>query len=36
MKSDRDELWRSAGSTGFGARLLAEFAAGFTSPVTEK
>ena len=36
MKSDRDELWRSAGSTGFGARLLAEFATAFTSPKTDK
>jgi leucyl aminopeptidase len=38
MKSDRDDLWRSAGSTGFGARLLAEFAVAFTAPIapTEK
>ena len=32
MKADADDLWRSAGSTGFGARLLAEFAVGFRAP----
>ncbi|GAA3592549.1 leucyl aminopeptidase [Klugiella xanthotipulae] len=29
MQSDKDELWRTKGPTGFGARLLAEFATGF-------
>ena len=33
MQSDKDELWRSTGSTGFGARLLAEFAVAFAAPV---
>lgn len=32
MESDSDDLWKSAGSTGFGARLLAEFAANFQQP----
>jgi leucyl aminopeptidase len=32
MQSERDDLWRSTGSTGFGARLLAEFATGFERP----
>ncbi|QZY51401.1 leucyl aminopeptidase family protein [Leucobacter tenebrionis] len=32
MQSESDDLWRSVGSTGFGARLLAEFAAGFEKP----
>lgn len=32
MEVERDDLWRSAGSTGFGARLLAEFAAAFEAP----
>ena len=32
MMSDNDDLWRSTGSTGFGARLLAEFAASFEQP----
>lgn len=32
MKVDADEAWRSKGATGFGARLLAEFAASFTPP----
>lgn len=32
MEVERDDLWRTAGSTGFGARLLAEFAAAFTAP----
>ena len=35
MEVERDDLWRTAGSTGFGARLLAEFAAAFTAPATE-
>ena len=32
MQSERDELWRPAGATGFGARLLAEFAVAFEKP----
>ena len=32
MQSERDDLWRSTGSTGFGARLLAEFSTGFERP----
>ncbi|WP_217136654.1 leucyl aminopeptidase [Leucobacter chinensis] len=32
MMSDKNDLWRSTGSTGFGARLLAEFAAAFEAP----
>jgi leucyl aminopeptidase len=32
MQSERDDLWRSTGSTGFGARLLAEFATAFERP----
>lgn len=32
METERDDLWRTAGSTGFGARLLAEFAAAFEAP----
>ena len=32
MEVERDEVWRSNGSTGFGARLLAEFAAAFEAP----
>lgn len=32
MMSERDDLWRSVGSTGFGARLLAEFVAAFVAP----
>lgn len=32
MQSESDDLWRSTGSTGFGARLLAEFAASFEKP----
>lgn len=32
MMSDKDDLWRSTGSTGFGARLLAEFAAAYEAP----
>lgn len=35
MQSDKDELWRSTGSTGFGARLLAEFAVAFEAPATQ-
>ncbi len=31
MSSDADEAWRSAGATGFGARLLASLASGFTA-----
>jgi Leucyl aminopeptidase len=30
MQSDRDDAWRSKGPTGFGARLLIEFALAFT------
>ncbi|UOQ56317.1 leucyl aminopeptidase [Leucobacter allii] len=33
MQAESDDLWRSTGSTGFGARLLAEFAAAFEKPV---
>ena len=29
MSTDADDAWRSAGATGFGARLLANLAAGF-------
>lgn len=32
MKVDGDDGWRSKGATGFGTRLLAELAAGFTPP----
>ena len=32
MQSERDDLWRPTGSTGFGARLLAEFATAFEAP----
>ncbi|MBO1901749.1 leucyl aminopeptidase [Leucobacter weissii] len=32
MQAESDDLWRSTGSTGFGARLLAEFATGFEAP----
>lgn len=35
MESETDNLWRSAGSTGFGARLLAEFATSFKVPVQD-
>jgi leucyl aminopeptidase len=31
MASEADDAWRSAGATGFGARLLARFAADFTA-----
>lgn len=31
MLSERDDSWRSKGPTGFGARLLAEFAVAFTA-----
>lgn len=34
MKVDADESWRPKGATGFGTRLLAELAAGFTPPDT--
>ncbi len=33
MQAESDDLWRSTGSTGFGARLLAEFATAFEPPV---
>ena len=33
MQAEGDDLWRSTGSTGFGARLLAEFATAFEAPV---
>ncbi|MFC5337955.1 leucyl aminopeptidase family protein [Leucobacter denitrificans] len=36
MEVERDDLWRSQGSTGFGARLLAEFAAAFEAPTVEE
>lgn len=32
MQSESDDLWRSVGSTGFGARLLAEFVVAFEKP----
>ena len=32
MEVERDDVWRSTGSTGFGARLLAEFAVAFEAP----
>ena len=32
MQAESDDLWRSTGSTGFGARLLAEFATAFEPP----
>jgi len=32
MQAEGDDLWRSTGSTGFGARLLAEFATAFEAP----
>ena len=31
MQVDADEAWRSKGATGFGARLLAEVARGYTA-----
>ncbi|NLA66146.1 MAG: leucyl aminopeptidase, partial [Leucobacter sp.] len=34
MQAEGDDLWRSTGSTGFGARLLAEFATSFEVPAT--
>src|SRR5690606_26725769 len=34
MQTESDDLWRSTGSTGFGARLLAEFATAFEAPTT--
>ncbi|PRI11392.1 leucyl aminopeptidase family protein [Leucobacter massiliensis] len=36
MQAESDDLWRSTGSTGFGARLLAEFAAAFEKPAVEE
>src|SRR5690625_6529589 len=36
MMSERDDLWRTVGSTGFGAGLLAEFVARFEAPVVNK
>lgn len=36
MLAETDESWRSAGSTGFGARLLAEFACNFKTPETKQ
>ncbi|WP_449283207.1 leucyl aminopeptidase family protein [Leucobacter sp.] len=36
MQAESDDLWRSTGSTGFGARLLAEFAAAFEKPDTDE
>lgn len=32
MQSDTDDVWRSKGATGFGARILIELARGFTPP----
>ena len=32
MQAESDDLWRSVGSTGFGARLLAQFADDFVAP----
>lgn len=32
MRSDKDDLWRSVGATGFGTRLLANLAAAFEKP----
>jgi leucyl aminopeptidase len=32
MRSAGDDLWRSTGATGFGARLLAELAVNFRVP----
>lgn len=36
MMSERDDLWRSVGSTGFGARLLSEFVCDFKKPAATK
>ena len=33
MQSDADDSWRSQGSTGYGARLLAEFVRSFEAPI---
>ncbi|SIT77096.1 M17 family metallopeptidase [Microbacterium sp. RU33B] len=33
MQTDKDDAWRTAGATGFGARLLAAAAADFRTPV---
>lgn len=35
MQAESDDLWRSTGSTGFGARLLAEFATAFEAPAQD-
>ncbi|QYM75379.1 M17 family metallopeptidase [Leucobacter luti] len=35
MQAESDDLWRSVGSTGFGARLLAQFADDFVAPTGE-
>ena len=35
MQAESDDLWRTVGSTGFGARLLAEFAAAFEVPAAD-
>ncbi|NLB46387.1 MAG: leucyl aminopeptidase [Microbacteriaceae bacterium] len=35
MQAESDDLWRSTGSTGFGARLLAEFATAFEAPAKD-
>ena len=32
MRSEKDDLWRSVGATGFGTRLLANLAAAFAKP----
>ena len=31
MQTDKDDSWRSAGATGFGARILLELARAFTA-----
>lgn len=36
MQSEKEDLWRPVGSTGFGARLLAEFALAFEAPKKHK
>ena len=35
MKVDSDDAWRSKGATGFGTRLLLDFATSFSRPVAE-
>lgn len=35
MQAESDDLWRSVGSTGFGARLLVQFADDFVAPAGE-